>query len=52
MFVDGRVNDDNKWGTKGRLLFDITDSLSFLVTGDYSYEDTKCCVADIITFEG
>jgi iron complex outermembrane receptor protein len=28
------------------------DSLSFLVTGDYSFEDTKCCVADIITFEG
>jgi iron complex outermembrane receptor protein len=51
-FEDGRVNDANKWGVKGRFLFDVTDALSFLVTGDYSYEDTKCCVADIITFEG
>jgi iron complex outermembrane receptor protein len=52
IFEDDRVNDDNKWGTKGRLLFDLTDSLSFLVTGDYSFVDTKCCVADILSFEG
>jgi iron complex outermembrane receptor protein len=52
IFEDGRVNDASKWGSKGRLLFDLTDSLSFLVTGDYSFEDTTCCVADIITFEG
>jgi iron complex outermembrane receptor protein len=51
-FEDERVNDADKWGVKGRFLFDVTDAFSFLVTGDYSYEDTKCCVADIVTFEG
>jgi iron complex outermembrane receptor protein len=51
-FEDGAVNDANKWGVKGRFLFDFTEAFSFLVTGDYSYEDTKCCVADIVTFEG
>jgi len=52
LFQDDRVNDADKWGAKGRLLWDVMDSLSFLVTGDYSKEDTACCVADIITFEG
>jgi len=46
------VNDANKWGAKGRALFDVTDTFSFLVSGDYSHEDSKCCVADVITFEG
>jgi iron complex outermembrane receptor protein len=52
VFRDGRVNNANKWGFKSRTVFDITDSLSFLLTGDYSYENTKCCIADIITYEG
>jgi iron complex outermembrane receptor protein len=52
VYVADRVNDADKWGAKGRLLFDVTDGLSFLVSGDYSFEDTKCCVADILTFEG
>jgi iron complex outermembrane receptor protein len=51
-FEDGRVNDAHKWGAKGRFLFDVTDSFSFLVTGDYSYENTTCCVADVLTFDG
>lgn len=51
-FVDGKVNNANKWGGKGRVLFDVTDDFSLLVTGDYSREDTKCCVADILTFKG
>lgn len=51
-FVDGEVNDANKWGAKGRLLFDVTDDFSLLLTGDYSREDTKCCVADSLSFEG
>jgi iron complex outermembrane receptor protein len=52
VFQDGRVNDAGKWGVKGRLLWDVTDSLSFLVSGDYSKEDTICCVADILSYEG
>jgi len=52
IFEDGRVNDDNRWGTKARLLLDVMDNLSFLVTGDYSYQNTNCCVADLITLEG
>jgi iron complex outermembrane receptor protein len=51
-FVDGKVNDADKWGGKGRVLFDVTDDFSLLVTGDYSKEDTKCCVTDSISFKG
>lgn len=52
-FVDGdRVNDDNRWGIKSRTAFDVTDSFSFLLSADYSYQDNKCCVADIISMNG
>jgi iron complex outermembrane receptor protein len=52
VFEDGRVNDDNRWGIKGRVLLDVMENFSLLVTGDYSYQDNNCCVADIITYEG
>jgi len=51
-FDDSDINDGDKWGLKSRWLFDFTDTLSLLLTGDYSSEDTKCCVPDIVTYEG
>jgi len=52
VFDGDDVNDGDKWGLKSRWLFDITEGLSLLVSGDYSFEDTRCCVPDIVTYEG
>jgi iron complex outermembrane receptor protein len=52
VFDGSHVNDDNRWGLKSRTVFDVSDALSFLVTGDYSDQDDTCCVADVITYEG
>ncbi len=46
------VNDADKWGLRNQWLFDFHESVSLLVSGDYSKEKTDCCVADIITYEG
>ncbi len=46
------VNDADKWGLRNQWLFDFHESVSLLVSGDYSKEKTDCCVADIISYEG
>jgi iron complex outermembrane recepter protein len=51
------VNDANKWGVKSRTLFDTStsdgDGLGeFLLTLDYSKEDTDCCALAAIQYEG
>jgi len=46
------VNDGDKWGLRGRFLFDASPNLEILVSGDYSYEDTECCAPDILSYEG
>jgi iron complex outermembrane receptor protein len=51
-FDGSDVNDANKWGVRGRFLFDVTPNLEVLVGADYSYEHTNCCVADIMTYKG
>ncbi len=51
-FTGDDINDANKMGAKLRTVFDFTDNFSVLVTGDYGYENTECCVPDIITYEG
>ncbi len=51
------INDANKWGVKSRTLFDtstgVDDGLGeFLLTLDYSKEDTDCCGLAVIQYEG
>ena len=51
------INDANKWGVKSRTLFDTStsddDGLGeFLLTLDYSKEDTDCCGLAVIQYEG
>ena len=51
------LNDANKWGVKSRTLFDTStsddDGLGeFLLTLDYSKEDTDCCALAVIQYEG
>ncbi len=52
--VDGRgLNDANKWGFKSRSLFEGGDNLGeFLLTVDYSKEDTDCCAVGVIDYNG
>ena len=52
------LNDANKWGVKSRTLFDLTgdatgpDLGEFLVTLDYTKENTDCCALAVIQYEG
>ena len=52
------VNDANKWGTKARVLidgtqlFDNSDLGEFLLTVDYTKEDTDCCALAVIDYAG
>ncbi len=51
------LNDANKWGVKSRTLFDTSTSDDdgfgeFLLTLDYSKEDTDCCALAVIEYEG
>jgi iron complex outermembrane receptor protein len=57
-FTGESVNDANKWGVKSRFLVD-TDATSvdggfgeFLLTLDYTKEDTDCCALATIDYEG
>ncbi|MBM4267063.1 MAG: TonB-dependent receptor [Deltaproteobacteria bacterium] len=46
------VNDANRSGARLRTLFDISDDLELLVWADYGNENSTCCVADIIAYDG
>lgn len=45
-------NDANKWGVRSRTLFSFEDAGEFLVTFDYTKEDTDCCVFAISQYDG
>jgi len=53
---DEGLNDASKWGVKSRLLFDgEADDQGlgeFLLTTDYTREDTDCCALAVIQYEG
>ena len=38
-------NDRNRWGVRGQLLFQPTESLKFRLIGDYDNIDENCCIA-------
>lgn len=46
------VNDANRAGARLRGLFDITEDLELIVWADYGTQSNKCCVPDIIQYEG
>lgn len=43
--LDKDVNDRNRWGVRGQLLFEPTDALSIRLIGDYDKIDENCCIA-------
>jgi iron complex outermembrane receptor protein len=46
------VNDSNKSGFRNRTLWQATDELELVLTGDWAQEDDTCCVSDIISYDG
>jgi iron complex outermembrane receptor protein len=52
LFDGSDVNDSDKWGIRNKWLFDVTDDVTLLVSGDYALQDSSCCVPDIVTYEG
>ncbi|MFT4823718.1 MAG: iron complex outermembrane receptor protein [Halioglobus sp.] len=51
-FTGEGLNDANKWGVKSRFLFDTDSAGEWLITLDYSKEDTDCCGFAAIDYEG
>ena len=43
--LDTDVNDRNRWGVRGQLLFEPSDALSIRLIGDYDKIDENCCIA-------
>ena len=43
--LDTDVNDRNRWGVRGQLLFEPNDALSIRLIGDYDKIDENCCIA-------
>ena len=44
------VNNVDKWGMRAKLLWDVNDDLSLLLSGDYSEEDSRSFVPEIIDY--
>jgi outer membrane receptor protein involved in Fe transport len=40
-----RVNERNRWMTRGQVLFQPSDNFSFRLIGDYSHRNEECCAA-------
>jgi iron complex outermembrane receptor protein len=47
-----RVNDADKWGVRGKLRWLGTEHLDIVLVGDYSVDQSSCCVGDIRSFDG
>jgi outer membrane receptor protein involved in Fe transport len=43
--LDQDVNDRNRYGVRGQLLFEPSDALSIRLIGDYDKIDENCCIA-------
>ena len=43
--LDTDFNNRNRWGTRGQLLFNPSDTMSFRLIGDYDKIDENCCIA-------
>jgi iron complex outermembrane receptor protein len=50
-FDGQRVNDADQYGVRGKLLWDATSALSFELVGDFSEQNTRSFVADVIDYK-
>jgi iron complex outermembrane receptor protein len=46
------INNAHKYGTKTKFLFDFSDAGEYVLTLDYTKEDTDCCAFSVIEYEG
>jgi iron complex outermembrane receptor protein len=46
------VNDANKWGARSKFLFDTESAGEWVLSVDYSKEDTDCCALAVIDYNG
>ena len=46
------LNDTSRWGGKSRFLFDFENAGAFLLTLDYSKDDTDCCAMGVLDYNG
>jgi iron complex outermembrane receptor protein len=54
-YADGaqdKFNDANKWGLRSRTRFDTVNAGEFLLTLDYTKEETDCCVFTVMDYTG
>ena len=51
-FNDERVNDADKYGVRAKLRWTPDERFDIILNGDYSVDASKCCVGDIITYDG
>jgi iron complex outermembrane receptor protein len=42
------VNGSENWGVRGKLDWDATDNLNFLLTGEYRKQNADCCASTLI----
>ncbi len=50
--LNQEVNNANKWGVKARAYFDFGDFGDLLVSYDHADDDTDCCSADVLSYDG
>lgn len=43
-----RVNGQKSWGVRGKLEWEATDNLTFLLSGEYRKTNSDCCIASSI----
>jgi len=46
-----RVNNADQYGVRGKIAWDVSDVLSFELIGDYSEQNTRSFVADILDYK-
>lgn len=50
--MDRHVNGQKSWGLRGKLEWDATSNLNFLLTGEYRKTNSDCCISSSISTSG
>ena len=45
------VNGAKNWGVRGKLEWDATDNLNFLLSGEYKKSDSDCCASTLLSIK-
>ena len=50
--LNEEMNNADRWGVKGRALFNLGELGEIVATLDYAEENSDCCAPDVIDYEG